>query len=137
MALAPPPTKRKARDIGKQAEQFALQFLQARGMRLVTQNFHCRFGEIDLILQDNGTLVFAEVRYRKHKNYGTGADSVDARKQQKLLATAAYFLQKNPTMSRYPCRFDVISLSAARCAGNTMDTTNTHIDWIPNAFQAG
>lgn len=137
MALAAPPTKSKTRDIGKQAEQLALQYLQAHGLTLVTQNYHCRFGEIDLILRDNGTLVFAEVRYRKQNNYGSGADSVDARKQQKLLASAAHYLQTHPAASRYPCRFDVISLSAASGTGDTLDTNNTDIDWIPDAFQGG
>lgn len=136
MVLSAPPAKRKTRDIGRQAEQFALQYLQAQGMTLVERNFSCRCGEIDLILWYKDTLVFTEVRYRKRTNFGSGADTVDTRKQRKLLASAAYYLQKNPKFSRHPCRFDVVSLSDARFSGAEKHQHNMEINWIPNAFQA-
>ena len=132
MTLFANPAKRKTRDIGRQAEQLALQYLQSRGMKLVECNYNCRFGEIDLILKDNNVLVFTEVRYRKQKAFGSGAESIDARKQQKLLASAAYYLQKHPEFSQHPCRFDVVSLNGAK-----LDQQHIEIDWIPDAFQAG
>ncbi|MGD8640266.1 MAG: YraN family protein [Gammaproteobacteria bacterium] len=131
------PVKPKARDVGIKAEQQALQFLQSQGMKPVQRNYHCRFGEIDLILWDKDTLVFAEVRYRKHKNFGSGAESIDSRKQQKLLASAAYYLQQQPKLSRHPCRFDVVSISGTALNATDADHHNMNIDWIPNAFQAG
>ena len=85
------------------------------------RNYRSRRGEIDLIMRDARTLVFVEVRFRASTRFGTPAESVDVRKQRKLAATAAHYLQSNQT--NLPCRFDVIALSG----------TN-HIDWIRNAF---
>ena len=61
---------------GAQAEQTAAQFLQRQGLRLVQTNFHCCFGEIDLILQEGATLVFAEVRLRSRSDFGGAAASM-------------------------------------------------------------
>lgn len=132
MALTANPAQRKSRDIGRLAEQLALHYLQSRGLKLVTRNFHCRFGEIDLILTERDILVFTEVRYRKQQTFGSGAESVDARKQQKLQASAAYFLQRHPAFSRHPCRFDVVALH-----GTTLDEQHIDFNWITDAFQAG
>jgi putative endonuclease len=78
--------------------------------------------------QDSSTTVFIEVRFRRNIQFGSGAESVDQRKQKKLLATAAHYLQKNPKAARGTCRFDVISLTA--------NNGEQQLDWIPDAFQA-
>lgn len=115
---------------GQQAEQAACNFLLSKGLSLLEKNYLCAQGEIDLIMDDNNTIVFVEVRYRRDTRYGTGAETVDRRKQNKLLSTAAHYLQKNPKSAKKACRFDVVSL-----------TENNHgeqkLDWIPDAFQAG
>lgn len=79
---------------GQQAELAACQFLQSHGLSLMESNYFCPQGEIDLIMNDNNTIVFVEVRYRRDTRYGTGAETVDRCKQNKLLATAAHYLQK-------------------------------------------
>ena len=114
--------------IGQQAEDFAYQYLKAQGLSLVERNYCSPRGEIDLIMKDDSTTVFIEVRYRRNNQFGSGAESVDQRKQQKLLATAAHYLQKNPKAARGACRFDVISLTA--------NNGEQQLDWIPDAFQA-
>lgn len=107
---------------GARAEQLAAQFLQRHGLKLVHANYHCRFGEIDLILRDNETLVFAEVRQRSRSNFGGAAASIDAHKQQRLILTAQHYLT---TLSLIPpCRFDAVLLDAAE-----------NIEWIKNAFE--
>lgn len=107
---------------GARAEQLAAQFLQRQGLTLVQTNYHCRFGEIDLILRDKETLVFAEVRQRRNSDFGGSAASIDARKQQKLILTAQHYLSSQPRLP--PCRFDAVLLDAAE-----------NIEWVKNAFE--
>ena len=114
---------------GRDAEQMALNHLEHHGLQLVTRNFRCTRGEIDLIMQHGDTLVFVEVRARRNDNYGSGADSVDARKQAKLNAAAAIYLQQHAARSNSPCRFDVVAISFA--------SDPPQLDWIPDAFGAG
>jgi len=112
--------------LGEDAEQMAAVFLQKQGLKLLERNYRCRFGEIDLILRDKQTLVFAEVRLRKNRNFGGAAASITPQKQTRLIHTAQHYLsrQHNPP----PCRFDVILLDAL---------ADNHIEWIPNAFGEG
>lgn len=110
---------------GALAEQLAAQYLQQHGLKLLQANYRCRFGEIDLILQDGDTHVFAEVRLRSGSAFGGAAASIDARKQAKLVRTAQHYLsgfQRIP-----PCRFDAILLQS---------TDINQIEWIKNAFAA-
>lgn len=112
---------------GVQAEHTAAQFLQRQGLRLLQANYHCRFGEIDLILQEGATLVFAEVRLRSRRDFGGAAASIDARKQHKLILTAQHYLSRvSPTPL---CRFDALLLADAADAGS--------IEWIKGAFELG
>ncbi len=107
---------------GRAAEEIAATFLTQKGLKLVTRNYHCRFGEIDLIMQAGETLVFVEVRLRSSSAFGTAADSITPKKQQKLIATAQHFLQQYPDCA---CRFDVVLMDKANAA---------HIQWLCNAF---
>ena len=59
--------------IGKSAEEYAKQYLQRQGLTLMGQNYRCKYGEIDLIMQDKKTTVFVEVRFRKSQRFGSGA----------------------------------------------------------------
>lgn len=113
---------------GQAAEQLACEFLQARGMQLVQRNFHCRLGELDLVMRDGEQLVFVEVRFRKQNHFGSGAETVTAAKQAKLIKTAQVFLQSHPKLGKLAARFDVVSISGLM--------HNPAIDWIPDAFQA-
>jgi putative endonuclease len=113
---------------GQQAEDTACHYLKTQGLSLVERNYSSPRGEIDLIMKDNSTTVFIEVRFRRNSRFGSGAESVNQHKQRKLLATAAHYLQKNPKAARGACRFDVISLTA--------NNDEQQLDWIPDAFQA-
>lgn len=120
-----PPHSRAA---GAYAEDAALSFLQRQGLTLIERNYHCRRGEIDLIMQEHHTLVFVEVRSRRPHGFGSAAESVDYRKQQRLLAAAAHYLQAHPRHQNSPCRFDVIGIATQSGAEN--------LQWIKNAFEA-
>lgn len=113
---------------GQQAEDSACRYLKMQGLSLIERNYSCTHGEIDLIMKDNSTTVFIEVRFRRDTRFGSGAESVDYRKQKKLLSTAAHYLQKNPKAAKGACRFDVISL--------TVNNGEQQLDWIADAFQA-
>ena len=107
---------------GAQAEQLAAQFLQRQGLTLIESNYRCRQGEIDLILRDGATLVFAEVRQRSRSDFGGAAASIDGRKQLRLILTAQHYLAS--LRSTPPCRFDAVLMDGA---GN--------IEWLKNAFE--
>ena len=108
---------------GLEAEKLAATFLMQHGLKLVTQNYHCRFGEIDLIMHDAKTLVFVEVRLRTNSQFGSAGASITLQKQRKLISTAQHYLQQ---YGDSPCRFDAI----------LMDKTDLqHIEWIRNAFE--
>ena len=115
-----------AHTIGTGAEDSALRFLERKGLQLLTRNYRCRRGEIDLVMQEGNFLVFVEVRYRKHDRYGSPAESVTTRKQQRILNAAAHYLQVAAGTNPNPCRFDVVAISAE----------GENIDWIRDAFQA-
>ncbi len=108
---------------GSDAEQVAASFLQNHALALVTQNYRCRFGEIDLIMRDKTTLVFVEVRMRTSELFGGAAASITPSKKMKLLRTARHYLSGLNTEPA--CRFDVVLLSGAN---------GQHTEWIQNAF---
>lgn len=110
---------------GAREEQLALEYLQARGLKLVERNYRAKTGELDLVLRDGTTLVIAEVRKRSHAAFAGGAESVDRRKQQRIARTAQMFLAGHGEFSQCPVRFDVLALDA-----------HDRIDWIRDAFVA-
>lgn len=116
----------KTQTIGKAAEDLACRYLQKHGLNLITRNFYCRMGEIDLVMQDKDHLVFVEVRFRNTEIFGGGFSSITAHKQKKLLKTAQYYLQQNKLVEKVACRFDAIAISSLQSEAN--------IEWIKNAF---
>ncbi len=117
--------------LGVRAETAALTWLQQQGLKALTRNYRCRFGEIDIIGRHGEHLVFVEVRFRSNPRYGGAVESVDARKQQRLWTTAEDFLQRHSEHRQLPCRFDVVV--ASRCsAGEQFD-----FYWHQNAFIGG
>ncbi|GMR15757.1 MAG: YraN family protein [Gammaproteobacteria bacterium] len=121
------------REQGEYTENLACQFLEDKGFKLIERNFHCRLGEIDLIMQDNNNLVFVEVRYRRSNNFGSGAESITYNKQSKLIKTASLYLQQHAKLNKYPSRFDVVSITGFI---ETDNINNIDFNWIENAFGA-
>ncbi len=108
--VAPGKDKLNKRKIGGRFEQAACCYLQKKGYRLREANFRIRSGEIDLIMEDEDTLVFVEVKYRSAGTYGRGEEHVDRRKQRTIIAVAEYYLLREGLYDRCPCRFDVVSI---------------------------
>lgn len=84
-------------------------------------------GEIDLVMEENGTLIFVEVRYRKACGHGLAIETVNPGKQRKIIKTAQFFLENHRKYNQLPCRFDVVGIDQ----DNTATLT---IDWVKNAF---
>jgi len=116
--------KPTTREQGTEAERYACLFLQEQGLTLRDRNYHCRSGEIDLIMEDDASLVFVEVRYRSSSRFGSGAESIDRRKQRRIIRAAARYLQTHPEQAHRPARFDVIFMESPQ-----------RIHWIKDAFR--
>ena len=118
--------RRTTKQVGDAAENAALQYLTAQGLRLLERNFRTPGrggGEIDLIMREpDGTVVFVEVRQRKSARYGGAAASVSYAKQRRIIFAAHHYLCR---LSQEPsCRFDVVLLQSGS------------IEWIKAAFDA-
>ena len=105
--------------IGACFEQRALDCLARAGLTLLARNWRSRFGELDLVMREGDTVVFVEVRYRRHAAFGGGAASIGAAKCARLTLAAQGFLQAQPRLASLPCRFDVVAFDgdpdAPRC----------------------
>ena len=109
---------------GDHAERIAAAYLEDQGLAVIESRYRCRWGEIDLILRERNTVVFAEVRLRRSKAFGGAAYSVDRRKQARIIATARHYLAGAREAA---CRFDVVLLESIEPA---------RIEWIRDAFSA-
>lgn len=98
------------RSVGTKYEQLAAKYLTDNGLEILTMNYRCRIGEIDIVARNEDYLVFCEVKYRSNSNYGYPEEAVDARKQHKIKSTASWFLNENPSYFNDNIRFDVISI---------------------------
>ena len=85
---------------GKDAENCAEDFLITQGLQTLARNVGCRYGEIDLVMEQGTTVVFVEVRLRTHMSIQSGAGSVDYRKQQRLIRAATHLIQRTPARHR-------------------------------------
>ena len=119
--------KPSTRNTGEVTELLAANYLVQQGLVIQKKNLYSRMGEIDVIMKDDETLVFIEVKYRSSTNFGGAISAVSVKKQQKIKQTAAFYLQQCG-LNEYntPCRFDVIALQ-----GNI---SNPEITWLKNAF---
>jgi putative endonuclease len=113
---------------GQWAEQVVLEYLERKKLKLVSRNFHSKMGEIDLIMLEQETIVFIEVRYRANNNYLHALESINDKKCSRIIKTSQHYLQANRWTSGKPCRFDVITV--------TGENYSPKIEWIKNAFQA-
>lgn len=114
---------------GADIEKQAAHWLTQQGLTVISCNYSCRLGEIDLIMRDSEQLVFIEVRFRRQNSYGDGLESVNWRKQQKLLKTANHFLMTHAYYADTACRFDVLGVKPA-----PHDSDQLNWNWIKNAF---
>lgn len=107
-------------EIGQDAEDCALAYLQQQGLVLLERNFRCKVGELDLIMRDGAHLVFIEVRERSSPSYGGAAASISPAKIKRIRRAAQFYLLRFAKMP--PCRIDVVAIDGGR------------ISWLRNAI---
>lgn len=114
--------------LGKHGEELASGYLKKKGYSIITRNYRKRFGEVDIIARDGDTLVFVEVKTRRSRQFGSGMEAVDLRKQQQLSRIAQDYLLSCQTEYRQ-ARFDVIAVELA-------ESHQPRFIHITNAFDA-
>jgi putative endonuclease len=115
-------------ETGKAGEKLALRALKRAGYRVLATNFRARGGEIDIVADHYGTIVFVEVKTRSSDAFAPPVLAVNRSKREKLARTAWYFLKCNSATDR-DCRFDVVSIVIGP------ESRRPEIEIIPNAFQ--
>ena len=95
--------------LGKTGEELAVEELERRGYAILARRYRTRCGEIDIVAEDAGALVFVEVKARATAEFGTAAEAVTRQKQLKLVRMATDYLARAQVRDR-PCRFDVVAI---------------------------
>lgn len=109
---------------GFAAERQARDYLTSQGLRWITSNWRCRWGEVDLVMREKDLLVFVEVRSRVSAEFGGALESITIGKQKKILKAATHYMTTHNLYNTHSCRFDVVCIQG----------TNADIEWIQNAF---
>ncbi|AEG60082.1 YraN family protein [Desulforamulus ruminis] len=100
--------------LGNRGEEVAAGFLRQLGWKIIERNYRCRMGELDMVATDDqGVLVFVEVRTRSGSSHGLPEESVLLGKQKRLRMLAEYYLLLHPEWRNKPCRFDVLAVQLA------------------------
>ena len=116
------------RRLGRLGEEAAVAALRSRGYRILERNVRLRRGEVDVIAEEHGDLVFVEVKARRSEAYGMPAEAVGPRKQRALAALAAAYCSRRGLGER-ACRFDVVEVRLDR-GGRPI-----RVDVLRNAFR--
>lgn len=112
---------------GAFGESLAVEYLSKNGYKVLERNFRCRIGEIDIIAIQEDTVAFIEVKTRSSEKFGMPSEAVSLTKQNRMVKTALYYMQKNKLLD-HMCRFDVIEI--------IVDEDNSkRINLIQDAFQ--
>ena len=111
---------------GKTGEDLAAAYLKKNGYRILARNYRCPYGEVDIIAQEGGIIVFVEVKSRRSDLYGDPQHAVDLHKQKKLSLISIHYLnERNIPSDR--ARFDVVAVR--------MNPDDTQFEVIRDAFE--
>ena len=102
-------TAPSTRDLGSVGEKLATKFLQQKGYKILDKNFRSKFGEIDIVAQEEDTLVFVEVKTRWTREYGTPEEAVTPRKIRSIVKTGQYYKLLHPELPE-ALRIDVVTV---------------------------
>ncbi|MFP4034149.1 MAG: YraN family protein [Desulfovermiculus sp.] len=110
---------------GRSGEEMARAFLVGQGYEVISVNWRCRYGELDLVCRNQQIVVFVEVKTRNTSTLETPAEALTHRKQSKLIKSASLFLSQHK-MWHLQSRFDLVSVF--------FQTHHCQVDHVPNAF---
>jgi putative endonuclease len=96
------------REVGTAFEQKASEYLIHNGYRILSRNFRCKIGEIDLIAMDGAYLCFIEVKYRSGTAKGFPAEAITPSKIRRITRTAQFYMLMHKIPQDTPCRFDAV-----------------------------
>ena len=116
------------RETGNYGEELVGRYLRRRWYRILERQYRCRFGEIDLIAENEQYISFTEVKLRRDASFAQAREFVDGRKQARLRTSAQLYLSQHPT-GLQP-RFDVVEIYAPQ----GLDTQNPVLNFLENAF---
>ena len=115
-------------EIGKRGELAVARYLREHGYTVLTANYRCRFGEIDIIAENGQYIIFVEVKTRREGSISSPLEAVTSAKRRKIVRTAQMYLLENP--SGLQPRFDV-------CAVIRKRDGRMEADYLPDAFDGG
>lgn len=98
--------------LGRSGERLAAMWLESHGYRVTDQNWRCPYGELDVIAEEQGEIVFVEVKTRRGERMGAPEEAVTATKRRRLVASALAYLMEHGAEER-PYRIDVIAVDLA------------------------
>ncbi len=104
-----PPGRLQGPHRGDPGEELACEHLRGLGLTIRTRNFRCRAGEIDIVAEDRGTIVFVEVKERRGESHGSAVEAVTAAKRLKVIRAARLYAAVHG-LSDAPLRFDVVAI---------------------------
>jgi putative endonuclease len=122
------PAADRRQTLGKLGEELACAELQRRGYAIAARRFRSRFGEIDIVTERDGVVVFVEVKARRSRAFGHAAESVSSFKRRRIAAVALDYLAWSGRVASR-CRFDVIAIDG-------IGTPAMTIRVIENAFES-
>jgi putative endonuclease len=102
-------TIRKEDSTGARGEEIAVKFLKKNGYKILQRNYSTKFGEIDVIGYDHGTISFVEVKARQSEEFGPPELAVTQTKKNHIIKTARKYITENK-LEEISCRFDVVSV---------------------------
>lgn len=111
--------------LGKTGEKLAVTYLKSKGFKILEKNLRTRFGELDIIANDHGTLVFIEVKTRTSSVFGSPIQGINERKKSRLKNLALRYIAEKGLLEQ-EVRFDVL--------GILQTGKQIQIEHIPNAF---
>ena len=112
--------------LGNKGEQLAAQYLKKKGYRIIERNYRCKFGEVDIIARDGGTLSFIEVKSGRSLGSNFPKESITRRKQHQISKVATFYLQRK-RLTETVSRFDVVLVQ--------FSTIPEKIELIKGAFE--
>jgi putative endonuclease len=116
------------KEIGFEGEQIAAKYLKRKGYKIIQKNYRCKLGEIDIIAEQNKTIIFVEVRTKHTEKLGLPQYSVNSAKMGQISKAALWYI-KEKKITDQACRFDVIAITFPS------KSDEPKIEHIENAFE--